>query len=197
MKNTGLIKQITILILVVMGFPSVSIGASDSVTFAWEWDASQTSYTVGEEGEIAFHLYMRTGDDEDYDADYPALEEIDNCSLSGDLYTCQATLTHAFEPGVSYFFSAAAYLRSDQTVISSLSNEVEYVVEDENETVGEVEDDQGDENTDEVEDDEENDLDGDDQSKSTETSPTSESSAASGGGGGCFVRDLCFFFPVQ
>lgn len=196
MKNTGLIKQITLFFLVVIGFPSVSVSASDSVTFAWEWDASQTSYAAGEDGEIAFYLYMRTGDDVNYDSDYPALEGIDNCSLNGDLYTCQATLTHDFEPGVSYFFSAAAYLRSDQTVISSLSNEVAYVVEDDDETVGEVEDDQEDENTDEVEDDKENDSDSGDQAKSTETSPTSGSSAASGGGGGCFVRGLCFFpFP--
>jgi hypothetical protein len=128
------VKQIATVIFVAASLQSASAGELDSITFEWQWNAGNTDYTAGPEGDIVFDLYMRTEDDAGYDFDYPTISGIDDCWLDGDLYRCQATLQHTFEPGVHYFFSVAAYLIDDQESASTLSNEIEYIVEDSDNT---------------------------------------------------------------
>jgi hypothetical protein len=127
--NTKLFIQIAIIIYFVTGLHPANAVAQDSITLAWEWDAGGSGYTSGPNGDIAYHLYMRTEDDVAYDDDFPAITGIDDCWSDNGRYHCQVTLLHAFEPGVRYFFTVAAYLVSDRQSISTLSNEIEYTVE--------------------------------------------------------------------
>lgn len=130
MRNINVVKQIATVIFFAASLQSASAGELDSVTFEWQWNAGNTGYTSGPDGDIVFDLYMRTEDDVGYDFDYPTISGIDECWLDGDLYRCQATLDHTFEPGVRYFFSVVAYPVDDQQSVSALSNEIEYIVDD-------------------------------------------------------------------
>ena len=130
MRNIHVVKQFATIIFFVASLQSAGAAELDSITFEWQWNASNTGYTSGPDGDIVFDLYMRTEDDSGYDFDYPTISGIDECWLDGDLYRCQATLDHTFEPGVRYFFSVVAYLADDQESVSALSNEIEYIVDD-------------------------------------------------------------------
>lgn len=129
MRNINVVKQIATIIFVAASLQSASAGELDSITFEWQWTAGNTGYTSGPEGDIVFDLYMRTEDDVGYDFEYPTISGIDECWLDGDLYRCQVSLDHPFEPGVRYFFSIAAHLIDDQETTSTLSNEIEYIVD--------------------------------------------------------------------
>jgi len=130
LRKPNILKQIATLVFIVAGFHSATASGLDSITFEWQWNAGNIDYSSGPDGEIAFDLYMRTEDDAEYDFEYPAIAGIDNCWLDGDQYTCQATLEHPFEPGIHYFFSVLAYLIDDREAASTLSNEIEYIVDD-------------------------------------------------------------------
>ncbi len=171
MVNTHFLKRIVTIIFFAAGFHSANAGASDTITFAWQWNAGGTGYVSGPNGDIAFHLYMRTEDDAEYDFEYPAIEGIDNCWIENDLYYCQTTLTHAFEPGIRYFFSVAAYLVNDSTSVSTLSNEIAYAVALPDEKISTVDDVSG----------------HDDPVDTGQDNADADSSTSEGGGGGCFI----------
>jgi hypothetical protein len=170
--RTTLLKQIATLIFVAACFHPANASETDSITLAWQWDAGNTGYRSGPNGDIAFHLYMRTHDDAGYDYDYPSIAGIDDCWSDNDLYNCQVTLTHAFEPGIRYFLAVAAYRVDDPTAVSSLSNEIEYTVAMPGEDTGSVDD---------VQDSDDAALNaGQDDADGNSSSPESS-------GGGCFI----------
>ena len=129
MLNTKLFIQIAIIICLVAGLHPANAVAQDSIVLAWDWDDGGSGYSSGPNGDIAYHLYMRTEDDVAYDYDYPTITGIDDCWPDNGLYHCQATVTHAFEPGVRYFFTVVAYIVDEPTATSTLSNEIEYTVD--------------------------------------------------------------------
>ncbi len=131
MRTHSIVKQIVFVAVFVLSFHSATVGASDTLTFVWEWETSETGLSSGPDGEIAFHLYMRTEDDYDYDLGAPIVESVDDCSVDGDYYSCQAELADDFQTGTQYYFAVAAYLVNDPTIISAFSNEVEYSVDEE------------------------------------------------------------------
>ena len=129
MTNTNLLEHIAIVLIIAAVFHPADASGSETITFVWQWDAGSTGYSSGPNGDIAFHLYMRTEDDAGYDYEYPTIAGIDECWSDNERYHCQTTLVHAFEPGIRYFFTVAAYLIADHTSVSNLSNEIEYAVD--------------------------------------------------------------------
>jgi len=92
----------------------------------WEWSPNESGYTSGPNGDIAYDLYMKTGNDPDYAYDYPLIHQIDDCVLQSDQYYCQVSVDYAFEMGVPYYFVVVAYLADDPVQRSASSNEIVY-----------------------------------------------------------------------
>lgn len=119
-------KMACIFLLSTLCFQAAMAETSKSITFMWEWSPSGLGYTSGPNMDVAYDIYMRTGDDPGYGYDYPLISEIDNCWWNQDRYSCTAALDYNFSDGVSYRFVAVAYLVEDPNQRSGPSNEIEY-----------------------------------------------------------------------
>lgn len=98
----------------------------ESITLRWDWESSASGLTAGPNRDVAFDLYLRAEYDTDYFDDYPLISGIDNCWWNIDQYTCEVTIDHGFESGVSHYFVVVAYEVEAPTQRSSPSNEAEY-----------------------------------------------------------------------
>ena len=97
-----------------------------AVDFIWNWYPNGSTYTSGTGGDIVYNLYMREGDEADYDYDHPLMIGIDDCVLESGAYTCQISLDYDFIPGIDYYFSVVAYQSANPSLKSAFSNEVLY-----------------------------------------------------------------------
>lgn len=115
------------LIIVVITIQAAMAYAQDSIDLAWEWSPANFGYTSGPNGDVAFALYIRTGDDSDYAYDKPVIDGVDDCWWNIDQYSCEVTLDFdGFNHEKTYHIIAVAYIVDSPTQRSLASNELTY-----------------------------------------------------------------------